>query len=65
MGQIERLYVSEEMLNTIKSDRDFFQVISSSHLICENELVYDRIMNYFGQLHIGAFGNREQLTITA
>lgn len=64
MGSIE-LFVTEEMLSKIKSDIDFFRTISSSKVRCENVLVYDKLMEYYDQLHIGAYGNRETLIIIA
>lgn len=65
MSESPELFVTEEMLSKISSDRDFFQTITSSKVRCENVAVYDKLMNWYGSLHIGAYGNRETLTIVA
>ena len=59
------LLVTHEMLKNIKTDLDFFQSISSSKVRCEDMMVYDKLMDWYSQLHIAAYGNREDLTIFA
>jgi hypothetical protein len=63
-------YITEEMLKELHtgwsgkaSDIDVLRLLSRK-IKCENEAVYDRIMDYCDQLHISSFGNREELTIT-
>lgn len=63
MTMCEKL-ITEEMLNsTIKTDLEMLRLLSRK-IKCENLIVYDLIMDYCAQLHIGAYGNRELLTIT-
>ena len=62
---ITELLVTHEMLKNIKTDLDFFQQISYSKVRCEDLMVYDKLMDWFGQLHIAAYGNRETLIIVA
>jgi len=59
----DELLVTEEMISNIRTDLDFFQSITHSHLKCENVAVYDKIMDWCGQLHQSSFGNREKLII--
>ena len=58
------LLVTHEMLKNIKTDLDFFQSISSSKVRCEDMMVYDKLMDWYSQLHISAYGTRDNLTIT-
>jgi len=60
---MEELLVTEEMISNIRTDLDFFQSITYSHIRCENVAVYDKLMDWCGQLHQSSWGNREDLTI--
>jgi hypothetical protein len=62
---LTELYITEEMISKIKSDLDFFRTVSCSKVRCENEAVYDKLMDWYSQLHIATYGNREDLTIFA
>lgn len=59
------LLVTREMLDNIKTDMDFFQQISCSKVRCEDLMVYDKLMDWFSQLHIATYGDRETLIIVA
>lgn len=79
MNQIESFYiphflceilpdnlVTKAYLGSIKkTDIGFLQAMPSSPILCESEEVYDSVMKYFQQLHIGTSGNKETLTIWA
>lgn len=60
---MEILLITQEMLDKVTSDLDFFKMMSSQKIRCENVAVYDKIMDYIAGLRLPAQGNRETLTI--
>lgn len=67
---MEPKYITEQMLDEMKgnfygrvTDLDVLRLLARS-MKCENVVVYDKVMDYCSQLHIGAFCDRENLTIT-
>ena len=63
MTMCEKL-ITEEMLDSMKkTDLAVLQLLTRN-IRCENVAVYDKIMDYCDQLHISAYGHRENLTIT-
>lgn len=56
--------ITEEMLDSMKKTDIAVLQLLSRKIKCENVAVYDKVMDYCSQLHIGAFGDRENLTIT-
>lgn len=58
------LYVTSDMVKSIRSDIDFFRVLNARHLKFENIYVYDKVATFCEQLHISAVGNRLELTMT-
>ncbi len=70
MKTVESTIITEDMLINLKnkwtgkvSDIDVLQLLRRN-ILCENVAVYDKLMDYCNQLHISAYGNRENLTIT-
>ena len=57
------LLVTHEMLKNIKTDADFYKSITSSHLLCEDVMAYDYLMDLCCKLQVDAWGKREKLII--
>jgi hypothetical protein len=61
---MEELLVTHEMLNNINTEDDFLQSINSTHIRCEDVMIYDKLMDWCIKLDIAVFGDRIKLTIT-
>ena len=63
-------YITEQMLDDLINWRGTITDLEALNLIsrsmkCENVAVYDKVMDWCSQLHISAYGNRDELTIFA
>jgi hypothetical protein len=59
----EQLLVTRKMVDSIKSDKDFIETIWSRKVICEDEYVYDKLLEFCAQLHLSAYGDKETLEL--